>query len=119
MFRRFDQSAAVLVGLIGLTHLAVGHRAFTSPTESRVWFVSAGFLLVTTGLANSACTNGRPTRLQSLTAASGALAILVLGALIAAADRDLLFAPQTLVLLALGLFLAVRRLGDLLGKRRA
>lgn len=117
MLRRLDQAAAAVVSLIGVLHLVVGHQAFVSPTEGGVWFVSAGFLLVTTGLANLACAGVRPAKLQSLTAASGALAILVLGALIAAADRDLLFAPQTLVLLALGLLLSGLRFRDLLRGR--
>ena len=118
MLRRLDQAAAVIVALIGLLHLAVGREAFLSPSERGVWFLSAGFLLFTTGLANLACAGVRPTRLQSLAAASGALAILVSGGLLAAGDRALLLSPQTLVLLGLGVFLSLRRLGELLGRSR-
>jgi hypothetical protein len=119
MMRRLDQAAAILVALVGLVHLAVGHQAFLAPTPGGVWFASAGFLLVTTGLANLACgASLRPGRLNSGAALSGAAAILVLGGLTAAADPNLLFAPQTLVLLVLGLFLAVRRLGGLFGPAR-
>ncbi len=117
MLRHLDRAAGVLVVLIGLVHLGVGRAAFTHPTERGVWFVSAGFLLVTTGLANIAASRGA-SRLQSAAAASGSGAILILGALIAAADRDLLFAPQTLVLLALGAFLTALRLRGLISAPR-
>jgi hypothetical protein len=108
-----DRVAAVLVGLIGCVHLAVGARAFAAPSQHGVWFLSAGFLLITTGLANLACSRGA-SPLQSLAGASGALAILILGGLIAASDRDLLLAPQTLALLGLGLLLSGLRLRELL-----
>lgn len=113
MIRRLDQIAAVLVSLIGLVHLVVGREAFFNPTERGVWFASAGFLLVTTGLANLACAEGRSTRLQALTALSGSLAILASGGMLAVADPDLLFAPQTLVLVGVGVLLALLRLRDL------
>ena len=117
MLRTLDRAAGALVVLIGLLHLGVGHEAFTNPTERGVWFVSAGFLLVTTGLANLASANAA-SRLQSAAAASGSAAILISGALIAAADRELLFAPQTLVLLGLGAFLTALRLRQLTSGRR-
>jgi len=116
MLRHLNRLAAGMIVVIGLLHLAVGHAAFTAPTERGVWFVSAGFLLVTTGLANMAASTAS-SRLQTVAAASGSLAILILGALIARADRDLLFAPQTLVLLALGLLLTALRLRELLSPR--
>jgi|GEM_PF-3095844 len=113
MLRRLDQMAAVLVSLIGVVHLAVGWRSFVSPTASGVWFVSAGFLLVTAGLINLSCARGGTPRLQSAAALSGGLAIVVLGGLIAAADPDLLMQPQTLILLTLGVVLTVFRFRDL------
>ncbi len=120
MLRRLDQIAAALVSLIGVAHLVAGQQAFLAPTERGVWFVSAGFLLVTTGLANLACSStARTGRLHNLAGLSGALAILILGGLSVMADRDLLFAPQTLVLLALGGFLSVRRLAGLFTSRRS
>ena len=113
MIRHLDRIAGALVVLIGLAHLAVGRAAFTAPTAPRIWFASAGFLLVTAGLANLACVS-RPSRLQAAAGISGGLAILILGALIVAGDRELLTQPQTLVLLALGVLLTVLRLRDLL-----
>jgi hypothetical protein len=53
------------------------------------------------------------SRMQSLAAAAGSLSILVIGALIAFADPDLLAQPQTLTLLALGLLLTVNRLREM------
>jgi hypothetical protein len=113
MLKRLDQAAAVIVSLVGLVHLLVGREAFLTPSERGVWFVSAGFLMLTTGLANLSCASVRPTRLQSLTGMSGALAVLILGGLLAVADPRLLLAPQTLVVFALGGFLSLRRLGEL------
>lgn len=115
MIRIIDQIAAVLVALIGVVHLAVGHQAFADPTERGVWFLSAGFLLIVTGLAN--LTRARApirSRLQSLTALGGAVTILILVALIAATGSGLLFEPQTLILLVLGLLLTGFSLRDLL-----
>jgi hypothetical protein len=90
-----DRIAAVLVALLGGLHLAVGAHAFAAPTQRGVWFLSAGFLLITTGLGNLACSKGA-SPLQSLAAASGSLAILILGGLLGAADRHLLLAPRPL-----------------------
>lgn len=107
-----DKIAAWLVCILGGAHLAVGHAVFSEPNERRIWFASAGFLLIVTGLANLGAQGGR-TRMQSFAAAVGSLSILVIGGLLALADRDLLTQPQTLILLALGLFLAVRRVREL------
>ena len=112
MISHLDRIAGAIVILIGLLHLGVGHAAFVAPTDRSVWFLSAGFLLVTTGLANIASSTDA-SRLQIVAAASGSLAILILGSLIGRADPDLLFAPQTLVLLGLGSFLTGLRLRDL------
>ncbi len=117
MIRNVNKIASALVILIGLLHLGVGHAAFIAPTERGVWFVSAGFLLVTTGLANMASSTDS-AKLQTAAAASGGLAILILGALIASANPDLLFAPQTIVLLLLGVLLSALRLRDLVTHRR-
>ena len=117
MLRRVDQAASLLVVAVGGLHLLVGRAAFTAPTERGVWFASAGFLLITTGLANLACAASPTSRLQSGAAASGALAILVLGGLLAAADPAMLAAPQTLTLFALGAFLLVLRLRELTRRR--
>ena len=49
-----DKVAAWLVCILGAAHLAVEHAVFTDPNERRIWFASAGFLLIVTGLATSA-----------------------------------------------------------------
>ena len=51
--------------------------------------------------------------MQSVAAIVGNLSILLIGFLLALADRELLTQPQTLTLLALGLFLTVNRLREL------
>lgn len=112
MIRTIDRTAAILVLLFGLLHLAVGYRAFTDPTGPRIWFAAGGFLLVTTGLSNFAAA-GAGSRLQSAAAASGSIALLVLGALIARGDPDLLLEPQTVLLLAIGILLTALRLGEI------
>lgn len=112
MIPRIDRIAAVLVFLFGLLHLAVGYRAFTEPTEARIWFAAGGFLLVTAGLANLAA-SGAGSRLQSAAAASGSLAILVLGGLLARGELALLLEPQSILLLAIGILLTVLRLREI------
>jgi uncharacterized membrane protein YecN with MAPEG domain len=107
--RYVDKASAWLVCIIGALHLAVGHAAFTAPSEPRTWFASAGFLLVVTGLANIAAQGGTGN-MQNAAALAGSSSILILGALIAMSDRNLLTQPQTLVLLALGLILTVQRM---------
>ena len=106
-----DKAAAWLVCILGVAHLAVGYAVFIEPNERRIWFASAGFLLVVTGLANLGAQGGG-TRMQSLAAAAGGLSILVIGALLALADPGLLIQPQTLTLLALGLLLTIQRLRE-------
>ncbi len=110
-----DKAAAWLVCILGVAHLAVGHAVFIEPNEKRIWFAAAGFLLIVTGLANLGAQAGR-TRMQSLAAAAGGLSILVIGALLALADPDLLIQPQTLTLLALGLLLTVQRLREVIAR---
>lgn len=107
-----DKGAAWLVCLLGAAHLAVGHAVFIEPNERRIWFASAGFLLIVTGLANLGAQAGG-SRMQSLAAAAGSASILVIGALLAFADPNLLIQPQTFTLLALGLLLTVNRLREL------
>ncbi len=107
--RYVDTVAGWLVCIIGVLHLAVGRAAFTAPSEPRVWFAAAGFLLVVTGLANIAA-QGATGKMPQVAALAGSSSILVIGTLIAVSDRDLLTQPQTLVLLALGLILTVQRL---------
>lgn len=106
-----DRAAGALVASFGLLHLAAGHAAFLAPTEPRIWFAAAGFLLITTGLANLAA-SGSGSRLQSAAAASGSLALLILGALLARAKPSLLLEPQTILLVAIGAFLTVLRLRE-------
>jgi uncharacterized membrane protein YecN with MAPEG domain len=113
MIMRFvDKAAAWLVCLFGIAHLAVGYTVFVEPTERRVWFTSAGFLLVLTGLANLAA-KAPATRMSNLTAMVGNGSILVIGALLTVSNSNILAQPQTLVLLVLGLILTVQRLRDL------
>ena len=109
--RTADKFAAWLVCLLGVAHLAVGHAVFIEPTDRRIWFASAGFLLIVTGLANLGARDAG-SRIQSLAAAIGSLSIVVLGALLAQADPNLLMQPQTLTLIALGIFLTTCRLAD-------
>ena len=110
--RLADKVAAWLVCILGVAHLAVGYAVFIEPNDRRIWFASAGFLLIVTGLANLGAQGGA-RRMQSLAAAVGSLSILVIGALLAAADPDLLTQPQTLTLLALGLLLTLNRVREL------
>jgi uncharacterized membrane protein YecN with MAPEG domain len=115
--RFVDKTAAWLVCPFGIAHLAVGHAVFVEPTERRIWFASAGLLLIVTGLANLAAQSSA-TRLNSLTAAFGAASILLIAGLLAAVSQHIMAQPQALVLLALGLILTVRRLSDLQRTRR-
>ncbi|MFN2472762.1 MAG: hypothetical protein ABR588_02405 [Sphingomicrobium sp.] len=115
--RLADRIAAWLVCIFGVAHVAVGHTVFTEPNERRIWFASAGFLLIVTGLANLGAQGSR-TRMQSLAAAVGNLWILVIGALLGFADRHLLAQPQTLILIALGLLLTVNRARELVSPNR-
>ena len=112
-----DLVAAWLVALLGLIHLAVGRAVFVAPTSARIWFASAGFLLIVTGLANVAA-HGKADRAQNGAALAGSASILILGALIARSDPGLLRQPQTLVLLALGALLTSQRLLALTRGRR-
>ena len=107
--RYVDQVAAWVVCIIGAVHLGVGYAAFTAPSAPRIWFASAGFLLVVTGLANIAAQAGGG-KMQHVAALAGSSSILILGTLIAVSDRNLLIKPQTLVLLAFGLILTVQRI---------
>lgn len=113
LLRRLDRLAAVLVCLFGLLHLFVGRAVLAEPTNPRIWFAAGGFLLVTTGLANLAA-SARPTRLASASALSGNLALLILGALVAKGDPQLLREPQTLALLAIGAFLSAMRAREMI-----
>jgi len=111
-----DITAAWFVIFLGVAHLAVGYAVFVDPSERRIWFTSAGFLLIVTGLANLGAQAGG-TRLQSLAAAAGGFSILVIGTLLALADPDLLVKPQTIALLGLGMFLTVRRMRDVIKRK--
>jgi sulfite exporter TauE/SafE len=114
MVRLIDQIAAVLVALLGAVHLWVGHQAFVSPSERGVWFLSAGFLLILTGLTNLARVRASAqSRLQSFAALCGAVSILVSGALIAVSNLELLVDPRAITLLVLGLLLTGFSLRDL------
>ena len=107
-----DKVAAWLVCIFGAVHLAVGHAVFIEPNERRIWFASAGFLLIVTGLANLGAQEGGK-RMQSIAAAAGSLSIVVIGVLMVLADPGLLTKPQTLTLLALGLLLTINRFREL------
>jgi uncharacterized membrane protein HdeD (DUF308 family) len=117
MIRFLDRAAAVLVSLVGVVHLAVGGGVFVTPTEAGVWFLSAGLLLIVSGLANLTApfANSRGAHGPALV---GCVSILLLGGLLVRADPGLLFAPQTIVLIALGGFLAVRRARAILMRPR-
>jgi hypothetical protein len=49
-----DRAAAWLACILGAAHLVVGHAVFVEPNERRIWFASAGFLLIVTGRARLA-----------------------------------------------------------------
>lgn len=115
LMRFVDKAAAWLVFLLGILHLAVGYAVFIQPTERRVWFMSAGLLLVMIGLANLAA-QAHSTRMNSLTGAVGGASILMVGTLLGFAHAGTLAQPQTLVLLALGIVLTARRLRELSAK---
>lgn len=110
--RLADRVAAWLVCLLGAAHLAVGSAVFAAPTQRRVWFASAGFLLIVTGLANLAAQSGA-TRLQSLAGGVGSVSILIIGTLLAMAEPGLLTEPQTPILLAFGALLTACRVREL------
>jgi hypothetical protein len=112
------KAAAILIILLGLVHLAVGHAAFLAPTEPRIWFASAGFLLIVTGLCNLAAERVTD-RLVSAAALIGSLSILILGAMFAAVAPDVAREPQSLLLIGLGLLLTVRRATDFRSVRPA
>jgi uncharacterized membrane protein YecN with MAPEG domain len=101
------KAAAILICLLGLVHLGFGFNAFVQPTEPRIWFASAGFLLIVTGLCNLAAER-TADRLIAVAALTGNASILILGSLFAVATPDVLAEPQSLLLIALGLFLAGR-----------
>ena len=102
--RLVDKAAAWLVCLLGLAHLAVGYLVFIEPTERRVWFMSAGLLLIVIGLANLTA-QAHANRMNSLTGAVGGASILMVGTLLTLANANILAQPQTLILLVLGLVL--------------
>ena len=110
--RFVDKAAAWLVCLLAVAHLTVGYAVFIEPTERRVWFTSAGLLLLVIGLANLAA-QAQATRMNSVTGAVGGISILAVGTLLSLANARILVQPQTLVLLAVGIVLTVRRLQEL------
>jgi hypothetical protein len=103
-----DRAAACAVCILGFAHLVVGRAAFVAPTEGRIWFAAAGFLLLVTGIANLAAAR-ESNWLTAAAAGVGSVSILVIGALLARIDPDLLAQPQTLVLLGIGLLLTIQR----------
>jgi hypothetical protein len=110
--RFIDKASAWLVCLLGLAHLVVGRAVFIEPTERRVWFISAGLLLIVIGLVNLTA-QAHATRMNSLTGAVGGGSILLVGILLALANASIVAQPQTLILLGLGLVLTFRRLQEL------
>lgn len=118
MIRRLNQIAGAVVCLIGMLHLAFGHAAFSNPTEASIWFASAGFLLLTTGLANIAAGEA-DSRLQSAAGASGSIAILIIGALLARGNPELLMEPQAILLMIVGAMLTCFRLGEIFSLARS
>jgi hypothetical protein len=112
------RSAAMLVLLFGVAHVAVGHRVFLAPTERGVWFLSAGLLLIVIGLSNLAVAGrAAASRLAVATALFGNLSILLVGSLLIVATPDSMAAPQAIALLVLSLLLAAACAGQLLGRR--
>ena len=107
-----DRIAGLLVVGLGTLHLIVGRKAFTAPTEPRIWFASAGLLLIVTGLANLAAGRGR-SRGAVVTALAGNGSILLMGVMLLAASPALRTEPQTWLLLGIGGWLSYRRLREL------
>ncbi|HEY8571265.1 hypothetical protein [Phenylobacterium sp.] len=115
MLKLVDQLAAAALLLVGAAHVAAASRAFTEPTEGRVWFLSAGLLGLVAGLANLARTRaGRPDRLMSLAALAGALAIVLMGVLLTLAGTDAATRGPAMVVFAVGGLAAAFSLRDLL-----
>ena len=111
------RAAAILLCVLGLVHLGVGYNAFVNPTEPRVWFAAAGFLLIVTGIACLAAEEA-PTRLNALSALAGTISVLILGLLFGAVAPNIIREPQSLLLIAVAAFLTVRLAGSLRRSRR-
>ena len=113
-FRIVDVTASALILLTGLAHVAVGHRAFTETTEARVWFLSAGLLGITAGLANLArATAERPSRLLALAGLSGSLGPLSIGLLLQLTEEPPPVGPASYAVFAIGFAAAAFALRDL------
>ena len=112
--RILDLTASALILLTGVAHTAVGHRAFTETTEARVWFVSAGLLGITAGLANLARAGAeRPSRLLALAALSGSLGTFLIGLLLQMTEKPPPIGPASYAVFAIGLIAAAFALRDL------
>ncbi len=112
--RILDQVAAALILLTGIAHVAVGHRAFTETTEARVWFLSAGLMGITSGLANLArARSERPSRLLALAGLSGSLGMVLVGVLMQRTPDPPPLGPASIAVFAVGFIAAAFALRDL------
>lgn len=115
MLKWLDQGSAVVLGLVGLAHVGVAYRAFTEPSEAKVWFLAAGLFGLTAGLANLARARAaRPDRLMAMTALIGGAGVVLMGALLIAADPAQAGSGPALVVLVAGLVASAFSLRDLL-----
>jgi hypothetical protein len=115
VLRILDQVAAALILLTGIAHVAVANKAFTDPTEARVWFLSAGLMGIVSGLANLArASSERPSRLLSLAGLSGSVSMVMMGALLQLAPNAPPIGPASYAVFAVGLIAAAFAVRDLL-----
>ncbi|WP_411287229.1 hypothetical protein [Phenylobacterium sp.] len=114
MLKLIDQIVSAGLLIVGLAHVAAASKAFTDPTQARVWFLSAGLLGLVAGLANLARARLEAgDRLLSLTALVGAIGILTMGILLIGAGETSATAGPALAVLALGALAAAFSLRSL------
>ena len=119
MLKLLDQAAAGALILVGLAHIAAASKAFTAPTEPRVWFLSAGLLGLVAGLANlTRARTPNPPWLLGLTALAGASGILLMGGLLTLAGDTGAMRGPGLVVVAVGLLAGLFSLRDLARRGR-
>lgn len=117
MMKRLDYAASLILLLVGLTHVAVGADAFSSPTIQKAWFISAGFFGATTALTNLArAAMQQPPPLLSIAALSGALGVFAIGLVVLAARQFELRLDPSVILLCMGSALTLFSAGALTRK---
>jgi uncharacterized membrane protein len=118
--RIVDQTISGLLLAVGILHVAAGSSVVLHPTDRGTWFISAGFLGITAGLANWArARTAAPSRLLALAALCGAAGVVVIGGLIAVQNPKALSTAPSLIVFAIAMSAAAFSAGDLIrGTRR-